>query len=144
MSWRFNYPDLPLHHWLMLLVHQAQILNGDAGLLQGSRSSVVRASTAKVGGLGFDSQWLPKFFPSVCFYSDLPPVVYQQFLLPVVVIRIITKIVMYNKVVGFPRHGHMRIQTQSTCMYVCLVCKVSSFCCSSIMHMSLQHELLCA
>ena len=78
----------------MLLVHQAQILNGDAGLLQGSRSSVVRASTAKVGGLGFDSQWLPKFFPSVCFYSDLPPVVYQQFLLPVVVIRIITKIVM--------------------------------------------------
>ena len=79
----------------MSLVHQAQILNGDAGLLQGSRSSVVRASTAKVGGLGFDSQWLPKFFPSVCFYSDLPPVVYQQFLLPVVVIRIITKIVMY-------------------------------------------------
>ena len=78
----------------MSLVHQAQILNGDAGLLQGSRSSVVRASTAKVGGLGFDSQWLPKFFPSVCFYSDLPPVAYQQFLLPVVVIRIVTKIIM--------------------------------------------------
>ena len=76
----------------MSLVHQAQILNGDAGLLQGSRSSVVRASTAKVGGLGFDSQWLPKFFPSVCFYSDLPPVAYQQFLLPVVVI---TKIIRY-------------------------------------------------
>ena len=75
-------------------VHQAQILNGDAGLLQGSRNSVVRASTAKVGGLGFDSQWLPKFFPSVCFYSDLPPVAYQQFLLPVVVIRIVIKIVM--------------------------------------------------
>ena len=83
-------------HWLMSLVHQAQILNGDAGLLQGSRSSVVRASTAKVGGLGFDSQWLPRFFPSVCFYSDLPPVAYQQFLLPVVVIRIVTKIVMYG------------------------------------------------
>ena len=83
-----GYMFLPLHHWLMLLVHQAQILNGDAGLLQGSRSSVVRASTAKVGGLGFDSQWLPKFFPSVC---DLPPVAYQQFLLPVVVIRIVTK-----------------------------------------------------
>ena len=79
----------------MSLVHQAQILNGDAGLLRGSRSSVVRASTAKVGGLGFDSQWLPKFFPSVCFYSDLPPVAYQQFLLPVVVIRIVTKIIMY-------------------------------------------------
>ena len=74
--------------------------DGDAGLLQGSRSSMVRASTAKVGGLGFDSQWLPKFFPSVCFYSDLPPVVYQQFLLPVVVIRIITKIVM-NKLLLF-------------------------------------------
>ena len=61
----------------------------------GCRSSVVRASTAKVGGLGFNSQWLPKFFPSVCFYSDLPPVAYQQFLLPVVVIRIVTKIVMH-------------------------------------------------
>ena len=61
---------------------------------------VYRASTAKVGGLGFDSQWLPKFFPSVCFYSDLPPVVYQQFLLPVVVIRIITKIVMCLPMLG--------------------------------------------
>ena len=43
--------------------YMAKILNGDAGLLQGSRSSVVRVSTAE--GLGFDSQWLPKFFPSV-------------------------------------------------------------------------------
>ena len=42
-------------------------------MLQGSRSSVVRASTAKVGGLGFDSQWLP-IFSSVCFYPDIPPV----------------------------------------------------------------------
>ena len=75
-------------------------LNGDAGLLRGSRSSVVRASTAKVGGLGFDSQWLPKFFPSVCFYSDLPPVAYQQFLLPVVVIRIVTKIIMCLPMLG--------------------------------------------
>ena len=40
-----------------------------------SRSSVVRASTAKVGGLGFDSQWLyPCIFSSACFYPDLPPV----------------------------------------------------------------------
>ena len=92
---------ISLHvHWLMSLVHQAQILNGDAGLLQGSRSSVVRASTAKVGGLGFDSQWLPKFFPSVCFYSDLPPVAYQQFLLPVVVIRIVTKLIMCLPMLG--------------------------------------------
>ena len=53
-----------------------------AGLLQGSRSSVVRASTAKVGGLGFDSQWLPMHF---FFNPDLPPVAYHQFLLPVVV-----------------------------------------------------------
>ena len=30
------------------------------------------------------------------FYSDLPPVAYQQFLLPVVVIRIVTKTIMYN------------------------------------------------
>ena len=65
-------------------------------MLQGSHSSVVRASTANVGGLGFDSQGLPKFFPSVCFYSDLPPVAYQQFLLPVVVIRIVTKIIMVS------------------------------------------------
>ena len=86
----------------MSLVHQARILNGDAGLLQGSRSSVVRVSTAKVGGIGFDSQWLPKFFPSVCLYSDLPPVAYQQFLLPLVVIRIFTKIVMSKKGRGKP------------------------------------------
>ena len=61
-------------------VVQAQILRESAGLLQGSRSSVVRASTAKVGGLGFDSQWLP--FPSVCFYPNLLPVAYHQFLPP--------------------------------------------------------------
>ena len=60
----------------MSLVHQAQILNGDAGLLQGSRSSVVRASTAKVGGLGFDSQWLIKFFPvSILTYHQVLPTV---------------------------------------------------------------------
>ena len=40
-----------------------------AGLLQGSRSSVVRALTAKVGGLGFDSHRLSKLL-----YADLPPV----------------------------------------------------------------------
>ena len=74
----------------------------DAELLRGSRSSVVRVSTAKVGGLGFDSQWLPKFFPSVCFYSDLPPEsdAYQQFLLPVVVIRIVTKTIMCLPMLG--------------------------------------------
>ena len=38
------------------------ILRESAVLLQGSRSSVVRALTAKVGGLGFDSQWLPMHF----------------------------------------------------------------------------------
>ena len=49
-------------------------------------SSVVSVSTAKVGGLGFDSQWLyPCIFSSVCFYPDLPPVASLQFLLPVVV-----------------------------------------------------------
>ena len=64
-SWWFSYPGLPLHHWLVL---QAQILGKSAGLRQGSRRSVVRASTAKVGGLGFDSQWLPMHF-SVQFVS---------------------------------------------------------------------------
>ena len=54
----------------------------------------------KIIGLGFDSQWLPKFFPSVCLYSDLPPVAYQQFLLPVVVIRIFTKVVMCLPMLG--------------------------------------------
>ena len=108
----------------MLLVHQAQILNGDAGLLQGSRSSVVRASTAKVGGLGFDSQWLPKFFPSVCFYSDLPPVVYQQFLLPVVVIRIITKIVMHRHVAKFVHCQYNNLSlTYLHVLAVCLIAK---------------------
>ena len=45
-----------------VLVLRAQILKEGAGLLQGSRSSVIRVSTAKVGGLGFDSQWLPVHF----------------------------------------------------------------------------------
>ena len=35
---------------------------------------------------------IPSGYPSFFrFYSDLPPVAYQQFLLPVVVIRIVTK-----------------------------------------------------
>ena len=72
-------PGLPLHHWLVL---QAQILKDSAGLLHDSRSSVVRASTAKVRGLVFDPQWLR--MSSVCFYPDLPPVTYHQFLPPVV------------------------------------------------------------
>ena len=66
-----------------LLILQAQILKEGAGLLQGSRSSVVRASTAKVGDLGLDSQWLPMHG---CFYPDLPPVAYHQ-LLPQVVVN---------------------------------------------------------
>ena len=61
-SWWFSYPGLPLHHWLIQLVLQAQILKEGAGLLQGSHNSVVRAPTAKVGGLGFNSQWLPMHF----------------------------------------------------------------------------------
>ena len=48
----------------------------------GSRSSVVKVLTAKVKSLGFDSQWLPKHFFSVCFCADfitgcLPPVLNQ-------------------------------------------------------------------
>ena len=43
-----------------------QQIPSHSGLLQGSRSSVVRASTAKVGGLGFDPQWLyPCIFPFI-------------------------------------------------------------------------------
>ena len=71
------------------------MLRVSAGLLQGSRSSVVRASTAKVGGLGFDSQWLPKHFfsqfVSMLIYHHL---VYQQFLPPV--ISIVTEDVVYH------------------------------------------------
>ena len=33
---------------------EAQILKKGAGLLQGSRSSVVRESVAKIGSIGFD------------------------------------------------------------------------------------------
>ena len=51
------------------LVLQAQILKKGAGLQYGSRSSVVRASTAKDGGLGFDSQWLPMHFFFSLFLS---------------------------------------------------------------------------
>ena len=40
---------------------QTLILRESAGLLQDSRNSVVGA---KVGGLGFDSQWLPRHFYS--------------------------------------------------------------------------------
>ena len=76
----------------MSLVHQAQILNGDAGLLQGSRSSVVRASTAKVGGLGS----IPSGYPSF-FLQYVPILIYHQLLTnsSVVVIRIVTKIIMH-------------------------------------------------
>ena len=56
-------------HWLIWLVLQAQIVKKGAGLLQGSCSSVVRASTAKVGGLGFDSLWLPLHFFFSMFLS---------------------------------------------------------------------------
>ena len=81
-----GFPQLSPEHsccTLIWLVFQTQILKKGAGLLQGSRNSVIRASTAKVGDLDFD--WLPMHFSSVCFYPDLPPVAYHQFLTPVVV-----------------------------------------------------------
>ena len=62
--------DESLGKWTVFeLVLQAQILKEGAGLLQCSRSSVVRASTAKVRGLGFDSQWLPMHFFFSMFLS---------------------------------------------------------------------------
>ena len=77
-------------------------------MLQGSRSSVVRALTAKVGGLGFDSQWLPKHF-----YPDLPPVAYHQ-LLPTVVVN---KIIMYMYVsVWIITVGHQTFAEQQMLM----------------------------
>ena len=48
---------------------------------------MVRASTAKVGGLGFNSQRLPIIFLSVCFYIIM--LLCEQFLSPV--ISIVTK-----------------------------------------------------
>ena len=55
-----------------------------AWLLCGSRSSVVRVSTAKAGGLWFDSQWLPRnLFSHFVSMLILPPVAYPQFLPPV-------------------------------------------------------------
>ena len=69
-----------------------------AGLLQGSRSLMVRASTAKVGGLGFNPKWLPRHFFSVCFCADLPPVACHQLLPPAVWLRItsITKLYLFT------------------------------------------------
>ena len=55
----------------MIVLH-ALILRESARLLQGRCSSVVREPTAKVGGLGFNSQWLPMHFFS--HYSDLPAI----------------------------------------------------------------------
>ena len=78
------------HWWLIYLVFQAEILRESAGLLQGSRSSVVRASTAKVGGLEFDSQ-----FPSVCFYPDLPPPYHQLLLIRTIIMYVHSYISMY-------------------------------------------------
>ena len=67
-----------------LVNFQAQMLKESAGLLKGSRNSVIRASTAKVGGLGFDPQWLPIHFSlqyvSILIYHQLlPPVVVNQY-----------------------------------------------------------------
>ena len=45
--------------------------------------------------LGSIPSGCPSFFLQ-CFYSDLPPVAYQPFLLPVVVIRIVTKLIMHT------------------------------------------------
>ena len=80
-------------------VLQAQILGESAGLLQGSRNSVVRASTAKVGGLGFDSQWLPMHF-SLQFVSIL---IYHMIL----IISIVTKIIKYTYVHMHAKLKHM-------------------------------------
>ena len=90
--WRLGgLTSLPLHHWLVL---QAKILKEASGLLQGSRSSVVRASTAKVGGLGFDSQWLAHAFflwyVSILFYHQLLTTSYYQRLLLISIVAKIT------------------------------------------------------
>ena len=63
-------------------------------MVQGSRSSVVRASTAKVGGLGFDSQWLPMYlYVSILIYHQLLTTSsYHQLLL----ISIVTKLSWIN------------------------------------------------
>ena len=63
---------------------QAQILRENAELLQGSRSSVVRALTAKVRGLGSDSQWLPmdfslQYVSILIYHLFLPSVVDNQY-----------------------------------------------------------------
>ena len=65
-----------------------------------------------------------KFFPSVCFYSDLPPVAYQQFLLPVVVIRIVTKIAMYlyhNACTYVHLHNYVHVYARQHQEQLCIV-----------------------
>ena len=50
-----------------------------AGLLRGNRSSVVRASTAKVGGLGLNSQWLPRHFDYTAAVGNQSCTVYSTY-----------------------------------------------------------------
>ena len=69
-------------------VLQAQILNEGAGLLGYCRVVVAQWSERRQlrsGALGSIPSGYPCIFYSVCFYPDLPPVAYHQFLPPVVV-----------------------------------------------------------
>ena len=64
-----SYPGLPIRHWIDLACFPS------SNTEQSSRSSVVRVSRAKAGGLGFDPRWLPMhFFSQFVYYADLPPV----------------------------------------------------------------------
>ena len=64
-------------------------LRESAGLLQGSCSSVIRASTAKIGGLGFDSQLATHAF----FSRFVSILIYHQLLLIVSVCMQLTTII---------------------------------------------------
>ena len=64
--------NIPCYH----SENEVHICKYSHGLLRGSCSSEVRASTAKVGGLGFDPQWLPMHF----FLQDVSMLIYHQLL----------------------------------------------------------------
>ena len=84
-TWRQSYLEVAIdthvYMYIILFVLQALILKENAGLLQGSRSSVVRASTAKAG-LGS----IPSGYPYIFFSQFVSMLIYRQ--LPILTTRI--------------------------------------------------------
>ena len=100
---------------VFMLVLKAQILGESAGLLQGSRSSVVRASTAKVGGpwvrfsVAIPMHFFLQFVSILIYHQLLTTSSYRQLLL----ISIVTKIIVYSSLLRSKLLEHGRSQLES-------------------------------